>query len=620
MQESNQEIRKKIIEILDDDKNVETKALDIFHLTQKTSSQVGFEFLHVYSERFNESNPDRMSARYISRILSASFPFSVPEFLKFIGEDPERLVAFTEATKKYMKSFPFSYMDVMKIYHLPGLAASYFYGDDESRKLFQNMNTDVSAHHYGTLISAAILTNRNEALYEIISTMPPNMVSRDVVVEIINAKNYDWNVMSFIIDKSKVNFDEKFVTSSRGKSITLPVFIVEKAVSTGEQNCFNLFTKICEDYSKQFSIGTYKDILNYVEENSKNWNSNIKILNTLLDLPSLPPQIYTSIVEKVFNTPEIREHSDEVFLNKILDNKNLDNSFVNKFELITNILKNVIQNTNDNNNSQSHYQNICTLLEKLVDRFPNDFKNIHVYELWDSEKEGFPKKYPKLASWIKQDLIARLDVYQKDWSIENQGVFAFNSSKVKPYVTEFLSFNKFLVNKEIEKVSGGIFRKQTSIENILVWDTKAIENRFTENTKRESLSFLTTDSGEVMDLGLIKTLPNKQLQEICESLVMSAYQFSNFSNDPLISISEDSHFMKNNLPKMFNKIISGYHEYKVFDETSALESLTAQLVMLQRRTTKAMMIIIKDAKYDLENEAKSTSAVLEQNLTSRVKP
>ena len=42
--------------------------------------------------------------------------------------------------------------------------------------------------------------------------------------------------------------------------------------------------------------------------------------------------------------------------------------------------------------------------------------------------------------------------------------------------------------------------------------------------------------------------------------------------------------------------------------------------MLQRRTTKAMMIIIKDAKYDLENEAKSTSAVLEQNLTSRVKP
>lgn len=627
---SKQEIRNKIIEILDNKELVfPKKAFEIYALTDKMSAQVGFEFLDIYSERFNEAVSERMASKDIARIMSASFPFTVPEFVKFIGQDPQRIVEFSQVVKKFVKSFPYTHMDVMKIYHLPALTASFFFADEEVRSVFQNMDAEVTDHHYGIMISSAILSKRDESLYQIINGMNQSLLSPHVLFEIVEAGNYNWKVISSILEKLNLNMDKQISFSHKDKTLemTFPAFIALQAVTTGNAEAFELFNTVASQYKlnylipEKFSVNNKSvnapDFVSFFNSLNIDNHNYFKILNVVLNEKSLPPTIYTNIFQ-IFDTEKQKNISVEM-VNKILHHPTLQSPYLNKQVLLEKAFNNMLEEVINPPSSMSLHKNIFTVLKNAAEK---DFENIRVFSI--CLKKGLKNftNNADVALMMKKDLIDNFESYKEIFSDVNGKPLDIENTEHDLYTFyQFIKAQNFIVKNTIRNEVGGFFSKKVDVYDTFEWDMKVINNREKfGKVKAETYSFLTSDSGEKMNLNLINILPNKHLQKLADNLVMMAYQFSNFSNDPLLSYSEESYFLKNNLPTMFNRIIGNYEEFKLYDEKNAEENLTAQLLMLQKKTAQCIKVVVTEEHQDLETQSKVTHAILEGSLAMTAKP
>lgn len=622
-----QDIKNTITKILDDETiTFQKKAYEIYSLSGKMSAQVGFDFLDVYSDKFNESVINRMESKDVARILSASFPFNVPEFVKFIGQDPERIAEFARVCKKFVKSFPYTHMEVMKIYHLPALTASFFFGDESVREVFQKMDAEVNDHHYGIMISSALLSKRDESLMQIITGMNPVLLTPSVLFEVIDAGNYNHKIINTIMERLNLSMDKPVSFSGKNVSVemTLPSFVAYKAVTTGSQDAFDLFEKLNKEYRQTYIVPSSikkdadkkisaSNLIELVNKVSTSRNKFLKIVDNVLEDKMLSPAMYTEVFVLMFDSKNHQNMSIDL-ISKILSHPTLDSSFLNKTPLFEKALNSYINDLNSESTSSAVSIN-KTIFNVLKDKMGKDLENYRFFRLIQCfGMNSFPENN-ELAFLVKKDLIDNFEVYKEFFSLENGEPLKMDNSQTLYFAYQFLE-NQGFIEKDVNVSQvGGFFNKKTVKEDIVRWNDKVIKNRDKfGKPKKEVYSFLTTDSGETMDLSLIETLPNKRLKTIADNLVMMAYQFSNFSNDPLFSYSEESHFLKNNLPMMFNRIIGNYSEFKAYDEVNALESLTAQMLMLQKKAGQCIKIVVKDEHQDLQLQSDIQTTLLRESL------
>lgn len=638
MSEHKNEIRNKIKEILSNNEDFSKKALQIFQLSKNLSPQVGIEFLNIYSEMFNESHVERMSNANISRIMIECIPSNIVKFLNFVKEDPQRLVEFADATKKFISSFPYSYTEVMNIYHIPVINASYFFNNQNSLKTFEKMPLIISDKSYAIMISAAIISKRDDVLLNMVNDAPAVFLSDDLVFELIDSGIYNWDIISSIINKIKLNINNpvKYENGFAEYFMTLPLFVACKTIVGADKDCFTLLEKIQENYGLSYSTKSYIKAekkstnvsLNFIDflNNFKAGENYDKVISIIIDNKNLTLDTYFTIINTLLNNDKIKYILSLSTINKILDHELINDISINKYDIFELITKNLI-NLSSSTNDISEMRVERMMFEKIQIKFPEDMKKINFFRIWvETSHRDFPYN-ENLKYWVKKDMLDNIENIKENNRtnvLNKYNNHIYNDHIYHDHMKEYIKFyieHGFIKEVITEKKEGMFFNRKTVVEKTLVWDDEGLKNhKKTIENKKETYSFLTSDSGESMKLNLIKTLPNKQLQSIAENLVMISYQFSSFSNDPLFSITEESHFLKNNLPKMFNKIIEHYHEFKIFDEKSANDSINAQLIMLQKKTTQCMNNIVNDMHYDLLSEVKVNDLLIKSTLTANSRP
>lgn len=636
-------IQQKIKTILLSDTTDILKTQEIFELSQKFQHHASVAFLNTYSEIFNESSDNKFKPKDVSRILSSALPLALSQFMSIYKKNPQDLNPLLDGFKKFAQSFPITHSASSNYYVTPMFMSALLFGSNENVQDVLNINPQFFnspdfINEIPRIIEIAITANNSDAVNKLHKLFPENFNHKIVEMMVKNCYE-DLDLIAKIVQSPTFSNNETQVYQSFDNSSKIESsfigFLATNALNRGLNydwkifNHFNQFNQLGLNTNVKITEGRNISNFRFVDlfSESENHEAVFKMFKDLYKSKKFD-EADTMLFFRHYLTNEspvafIKFCSDP-FFTELMNSKEFSSPLLNRTEIMQNLF------TMETSYEYGKYltdENIylnpaIAFLEEISSRYPEDFAKLQIHEAYfprsnsDVQLKVFDSLSPGIKHIIMQSLNSNLETM-----VQNP-VSAFSDGAVDNLI------QLGLVDKKVDiEQTRGIFTVK-SIKEIVSykWNEENVRIALKNIGKKKSATqgvnvfeFLVGENNEPLDVSLVDNITDPQSKAIAKNIILMAYQYKDMNlESPTIIPSEEMFFLDNRIGPMMQRILKTYDDYLHFDKNAAENTLQAQLMMLQNKTSKAVHAVMLDEKERLEKDTRINEGILRTPLNPKM--